>query len=341
MRRNSKIISLCIAGFLLALSLMWGCNDDECPVCPDPVITATIDNIWPNADGNWWQYEYSWRVWDQDPITFVNEIDVPAAPTLDTIEAILGSHPIGTNVSILDRRYRLLFAGIDTTDSGVIAQNLEQLIYDPPPTLAPVQTVHGEEALYLRILAVRPDLRGKLLPFLASSDQRISEELLAGVFMAPRQVMDLGPILLHDGAWWKTTEWIGTYGDLESRLAWKFLEANLTPGAEFSYQLVPSQASDVWMHCRVMRTVNVNTPAGSFAGALELIYLIDYGVQEYDLIIPAQYARLIDFGSVVYAPNYGPVYSYERNFVYVGTDTLAAGYGDRTLLLFDGKLLED
>lgn len=341
MRRNSKIAVLFVAGLLLALSMMWGCDDDECPVCPDPAVLATIDNIWPNADGNWWQYEYSWRVWDQDPITFVNEIDVPAAPTLDEIAAIHGEHPIGSGVTVQDRRYQLLFDSLVTTPAAVTAQNLELLIYDPPPSLTPVPTVRGEEALYLRILAARPDLHDKIVPFLTNSNQLIPVELLTGGFKTPRQVPDLGPILIHDGAWWKTTDWIGTYGDVESRLAWKFLEADLTPGHEFSYQLIPSLTGDVWLHCRVMRTVNANTPAGSFKGALELIYMIDFGILEYDLTIPVEYARVIDFGSVVYAPNYGPVYCNERDFVYVGTDTLSAGYGDRTLLLLDSNLLEE
>lgn len=339
MRRSSNSIAGCIAVILLALSMMWGC-DDDCPVCPDPTITATIDNIWPNADGNWWQYEYSLRSWDQEPITFVSEIDVPPAPMMDDIVAILGTHPIGPNATVLDRRYQLRFDSLRTTASGVIAQNLEQLIYDPPLVRAPIQPVHGEEGLYLRILAARPDLRDAFLPFLRASNQEIPEELLTGGFKTPGQIMDLGPILIHDGAWWKTTEWIGTYGDLDQRLAWKFLESNLTPGAEFTYQLIPSLAGDVWLHCRVTHKVNVNTPAGSFTGALEFVYLIDYGIQEYVLVTSTVYARPIDFGSVVYVPEYGPVYCYERNFVYVGTDTLGAGYGDRTFLLMDSNLID-
>lgn len=341
MRSNSKVLIACLAALLLALTVMWGCDDDECPVCPDPGVTATIDNIWPNADGNWWQYEYSWRVWDQTPITFANEIDVPDAPTLDAIAAILGTHPIGTGVTVLDRRYQLLFDSLVTTPAGVTAQNLEMMIYDPPPSRAPVQTVHGEEALYARILAARPDLRDGIMPFLRASNQFIPAELFAGGFKAPAQIIDLGTILIHDGAWWKTTDWIGTYGDLEQRLAWKFIEADITPGHEFSYQLIPSLSSDVWMHCRVARLVNVDTPAGAFKGAVEFIYMIDLGIQEYDLVAPSEYARVIEYGSVVYAPNYGPVYCNERNFVYVGADALSAGYGDRTLLLLDSNLLED
>jgi hypothetical protein len=332
---------LLISGLLLLAGVFLGCDDDECPVCPDPAVTATIDNIWPNADGNWWQYDYSWRVWDQDPITFTNEIDVPPAPSLDEIAGIFDSHPIGTNVTVLDRRYQLLFAGLDSTKSGVRAQNLEMSIFDPPPSRQPVQTVNGEEALYLRILAARPDLRDKITPLLNGTDQPAVAELLAGGLRSPSQPLDFGPNLIHDGIWWKTTDWIGTYGDAETRLAWKFLEANLTPGHEFSYQLIPSATGDAWMHCRVTRTVNVDTPAGSFKGALELIYLIDFGVLEYDLVLPAQYARIIEFGTVVYVPNYGPVYCYERNFVYVGTDTLDVGYGDRTLLLYDSNLIEE
>ena len=121
------------------------------------------------------------------------------------------------------------------------------------------------------------------------------------------------------------------------------VESNLAPGHEFSYQLAPSLTNDAWLHCRVVRRVNVDTPAGSFSDALEMLYLVDYGVLTYTNLIDPQveYARTIDFGSVVYAPNFGPVYCCERNLVFVGTDTLTAGYGDRTLLLLDSNLLDN
>lgn len=340
MKRGSRIAVLCLAGLVLATLLMWGCDDDECPVCPDPVISPSIENIWPNADRNWWHYQYSLRTWDQEPITFPTALDVPPAPSIETIDSLVGEHPIGPNAIVLDRRYRLYFDSLVTTQAGVTAQNLAQMITDPPPSLAPVQTASGEDALYLRILSARPDLRDGISRLVTLSGQRLIGELLDGTASSPQQIIDLGPILIHGGAWWKDAGWIGTYGDVETRLAWIFMHANFNRGHRFIYQLIPSLSSDVFLHGMVARTVNVSVPAGAFKGAVEMVYMIDFGVQEYDLVDPVRYTRMIDFGSVVYAPEYGPVYCYERNLVFVGADTLTAGYGDRTLMLLESNLVD-
>src|SRR5258705_464716 len=41
------------------------------------------------------------------------------------------------------------------------------------------------------------------------------------------------PNFLFGYAWEKTSEYIGSYGDLNTQLAWKYLVANLKPGSGF------------------------------------------------------------------------------------------------------------
>jgi hypothetical protein len=349
MKRRTQLSLAIIIGLLTVLGLFWGCNDD-CTTCPG---LMSLDAIWPNADGNWWQYEYSSRTWDQDLFLYTDSLDVPPAPTLDQLIAILGNQPIGDNVTTVQENYQLRFDGLATTGSGVTAQNLEETVYNEPLG-ASLQLPGGEERILLGILAARPDLADRIVPMLERSAKTLPSpiaEYISG-FQAPQTeaslrasnplaVLDLGPLLLHGGAWWMTIDWIGTYGDLEQRLAWKFLEQDLRTGHEFAYQLIPSLANDVFMHCRITGRRTFKTPAGTFHNAIVAFYMIDYGVLGYVGLQEPAYARVIDYGSVVYAPNYGPIHCYERNFVYVGDGELGTGFGDKTLDLLDGSLIED
>ncbi|MBI4720724.1 MAG: hypothetical protein HY770_05810 [Chitinivibrionia bacterium] len=349
--KRSRLILLFVVGLLAALGMFWGC-DDECPTCP-PRTVVSLNTIWPNADGTWWQYEYAWRVWDNDQILYENELDVPPAPSLDEMIALLGNQPIGPNVTTLDRNFQLAFAGLDTTLSGVIAQNLEETVYGGPMSEAPAPAIDGEARMLLHILQARPDLADKIVPMLQSAPVALPApmtEYLAALTAKPSayprpkrtEFFDgPGPMLLHGGAWWKTRDWIGTYGDIDQVLAWKFLEKDLRIGHEFTHQLIPSLESDLFMHCRIIKKGTVVTPAGTFSNAVEAFYLIDYGVTDFDGLEMPMHARIIDYGSIAYVPNYGPVYSYERNLVYVGDDVLSPGFGDQTLRLLDSSLLED
>ena len=69
---------------------------------------------------------------------------------------------------------------------------------------------------------------------------------------------------------------------------------------------------------------------------LECLYVIDYGVMEYrnELGDPLGYVRFFDYGTVIYAPGVGPVYSYERWMVEPG-DPITTGLGDLTISLVE------
>ena len=104
---------------------------------------------------------------------------------------------------------------------------------------------------------------------------------------------------------------------------------DLAPGHEFSMQLVPTVAADVFLHGRILPRRTVETPAGTFRSVVECVYLIDAGVyavtDEFGGLLG--YAGFFSYGTVAYSPDTGPVASYERAAV-PRSDTVLPGFGD-------------
>lgn len=326
------------------VAVLLGCGDEEKGVGPPGENTPnpTINNIWPNNDGTSWTYQLTQRTWTADfPETTYSDVDsVPPFPPMDEIEALLASHPTGDSIETDEGVYRLKFDGMITTESGVTAQNLTEATYTRTWMVRPYPS---QGSFYARLFAARPDLRERILASapITSRIERGTEmplALLAGELQVrpsplPRELLNLmfEPVFLHGYAWRKTNAWIGQYGDVDTLLAWKFLEADLTLGHEFTHQLIPSLASDVFLHARVLRSFTLSTELGPFDKCLEVLYAVDYGISEAsDIHGHTSYYRVFDYGTIVYAPTVGPVYSYERRFVEPG-DAFTLGLGDVTL----------
>ena len=320
-----------IVAFLVVIA---ACSDD--PSGPfvrwtnnSPGITGavpTIDNIWPNEDKTEWSFDYTW---DEDlfwsMVTYPDANDVPPLPDWEEISELLETPLIGDSVVSAHGTYRMTFNGTATAGGGVTAQNLEESFEFNPAGAAPVVvTCSAEREFYRRLRIARPDLAAKL------PTAKLEEE-------PGQRITASDPLLIHGGVWEKTTRWIGTYGDIDELLAWKFLTDELRPGNEFVHQLIPSLADDVFLHCRIERELTVETNEGDVAKAIECLYLVDLGVSP--VFNPGgnqgEYARPIIYGSVIYAPNVGPVYCHERPFADT-TDLI--GMSDLELVLeeFDG-----
>jgi hypothetical protein len=312
----------------LALSLLLlygGCSDDscECPVCPG-MPSPTLDNLWPNEDGNTWSYDWVLRVWDTDPFVFYEDSgDVPAVPDFDFVEELLGDESVGADADTGFGIFRLEFDGTDSTSSGAPGQNLlEKVFYEMDFDII---MVSFEEVFLSRLAKARPDLQSIVAAHITK------EESYANRTSQAVEIANL-PTLLHGGIWEKVDEYIGTYGDLDTDLAWKFLESDISTGHEFSFQLVPSIASDVFLHCKVLGQGTVETSYGTYKKAVECLYIIDYGLSSTETIDGTRYWRVYEYGTITYAPTVGPVLSYERRLI----DTSAPdgpGHGDSTLEL--------
>lgn len=328
-----------IVCILLILTICSCSSDDPC-VCPDgSQPEPTIQNIWPNTDRTFWTYKVYVDIW-QSPTGYCDSLyetedEIPPIPTMDEIEDLLENHPIGDSVETIRACYEQEFDGDTVSHSGAAGQNLRETLYplDGPAALSGGGSPSSPFLQHLYI--ARPDLRRAL--------ENTAGPALAGM----REVCEGGacalmsgcfsiecPILLHGYVWEKTDEWIGTYGDVDLLLAWKFLEADLSPGHEFTHQLVPGLADNVFLHCRILGETSIETEALDFEMALECLYLIDYGITWYASIggEPIGCCRMFDYGTVTYVPEVGPVSSYERLLVPTG-EPVGTGYAQRHLSL--------
>ncbi|MBD3333887.1 MAG: hypothetical protein GF355_00040 [Candidatus Eisenbacteria bacterium] len=301
---------------------MGPCNGGAAP--PD------LQNIWPDADSTAWTYSLTERVWPDSsgPVLHESEGEVEPAPTMDEIEDMLGAGPTADSVRVTEGMYRQMFDGYVTTMSGVRAQLIRETTFCEHSRYPDGKQREDAGGFICKLLKVRPGLRTKAmaLGFTGSQAEGIPQvpwqtSVAAKDVGPPTQAaredcdFEFGQIYLHGYAWTKTGEYIGGYGDLDQDLSWKFLERDLSVGHEFTHQLVPSLADDVFLHARIISRRPVTTELADFERCVECLYMIDYGVttatdengQELG------YYRYYDYGTIIYAPGVGPVYSYEKH----------------------------
>lgn len=331
---------------LLAIAL--GCTNQVAPTNPSMAAVdesrfaleaagmrggppASLRNIWPNEDGRSWTYRLEQRTWG--PLEFrvyPTPDEVPPLPSMDAIEALLENHPIGSDPVTETAGYRMQFLGVKTTESGAVGQNLETEVFDlREASLEAVRSVTarsaGAEGFWRSLARARPDLAGRIAAFRTDAARLTAPAGTASVDE---------PLFLFGYAWEKTREHIGSYGDLNTRLSWKYLEADLDPGHEFTLQLVPDLADDVFLHVRVLRERTATSALGDHPRAIDVLYVVDYGTSE-TLDAGSNttgYSRVFDYGTITYAPKVGPVASYERNLVSTG-EPLDPGYRELSVAL--------
>lgn len=322
-RRRAAIVSAAMCLAALASLGFPGCPENATGPSGGASNQLTLSNCWPNDDGRYWRYRTTWR--SLEPESFAPlppDTPVPAI-TFGLARALLDDDVFVWNGGVADYTYRLQFGGLLTTGSGVTAQNLVEELSN----VVVDRAGHGatfEARLLDRIAAARPDLRARLARPGAGpggADGRWA----------------LQPYFIHGYAWSKTPERIGTYGDVDTLLAWKFLEANVRPGSSFRHPLVPSLADDVWLSGVVERTVAIHLPDGSrSASAIEVLYVIDYGTSYATDAMgePVGVYRTFDYGRVTWAPGVGPVRDLERRLAYLG-DGVTHGMHELELNLED------
>jgi len=291
-----------------------------------------LDALWPNTDGSYWRYEsvyHDWFSWPADWTYYPDEQSLPAAPTpAEVLKRYLGHQPTPREGDFSRFTYGLTFDGWITTQSGVTAQHL---VESSGPVggkqLARPATEGGGTAFLASLYRARPDLRAALL--------REHPDL-------PRLLhYPGGPHILFGYAWAKTSECIGSYGDLDQDLSWKYLTSDLALGATFDHQLVKALTDDVWLHGMISRRLDARLPNGDQAPAVECLYVIDYGAS---VMVDEQgnelgYFRLFDFGTVVYAAGVGPIACYQRGLLEAG-DLSDPGMEDWRLTLREYQIAE-
>jgi hypothetical protein len=226
------LVLLCAGCSLFAVA----CDDETSPGTP-----ITLETIWPNENQRTWEFTSTRTTFEgfsfaDTSALYANKEDVPPAPSIQDILPLIDHPPLPDSMTSETGDWALSFQDSITTQSGVTAQNLVELPGGIPSPKAFRTAGEQPSALLAHVLRARPDLRKRILGSRALAE--------------PVDLIDLGPLFLHGGAWEKTANWIGTYGDLDTLLVWKYLEANLTPGHEFVHQLIPAAADDVYLHAR-------------------------------------------------------------------------------------------
>jgi hypothetical protein len=340
---------------IILLLVLGGCKEDDrgCTLCPgDSSFTfaknPTISNIWPNEDLTSWTFSYSIGQGASPEFTYYQDPnDIPAF-TWDDAERLIDSSDVLEALSPISGVYKMQFDSLKATQSGAVGQNLKEELDLGQGSERVALQLSASLSFYARLYAARPDLRDKIAkiiePMVASGEiasLRIPTASAAagnppfdgalGSFMA---IAGQGPMLIHGGAWKKTLSWIGTYGDLDQLPAWKFLSSDLRAGAEFTHQLVPALADDVFLRCRIQSRVNERTAIGTFRKSLDCWYIVDYGVLEVTDMNNNTfgYARVYDCGRVIYSPTVGPVYSFEADFIDAGKPTSAFAYKELSIV---------
>lgn len=289
----------------------------------------SLENLWPNDDGHLWVYDIEQRTWDPPAIHFYgNPADVPPAPGLGFVAELLRRHPAGRNQVMETAGYRMQFQGLRTTLSGATGQNLVSTVLNPAGVQGLVasgsETASLPGGFMVALRAARPDL-----------GPRIAASVRTGQEASPARAQAvLAPTFLFGYVWEKTREYIGSYGDLNTSLAWKYLVADLRPGSTFHMQLVPDLASDVFLHARVLRERMAFSSIGSIRSAIEVLYVVDFGVSSFTDADgnPVGHTRMYSYGTITYAPGVGPVAGYERGLVQAGR-TLDPGEYDQVIQL--------
>ena len=269
---------------------------------------GALDALWPNEDGRFWEYRLALTT-SPSTVEFIPPgVPTPPAPSIWDIAALLRSESRGRQTlpaggTTTSGTYRLTFEGRITTKSGAEGQNLtEALVPDVWPTEPPRSTLAGASlpAFWAHLAAARPDLAPAIR-------KRFGLATNGTIYELNR------PILLHGGAWEKTAEHIGTYGDLNLDIAWLYLVADVQPGSTFDLQLVPDLAADVWLHALVLPRRYATRPRPG-PGAVEVLYLIDYGVSQATSPTGEDLGtfRSLEYGTVSYVPGVGPAAVFDR-----------------------------
>jgi hypothetical protein len=271
---------------------------------------VTMSVLWPNEDGRRWDYSYDGYACEPgSPVLHASPAEVPPAPAPEDVLGLLGSRaqgayppPVGFvgdgSCQAITAPYALRFDGAITTASGVTAQYLRESMPMAAPEAIRLAREPWEKRFLTRLAQARPDLRARL------AAQGVTEPAPAWFHL---------PLFLHGYAWEKTAEYVGTYGDADQALAWKFLAAGVSPGSSFTHQLVPSLADDVFLHGYVVPK-NRQWKLKGCARDVQLVYVLDYGVAAAtdDAGNVLGYLRGVAYGTVVYAPGVGPVLCAER-----------------------------
>ena len=270
---------------VLIVCLVAGCDDDS-----PQAFDATIDELWPNEDGRWWEYDLHVAESETD-LGDLKDPDIPL-PSVQQMSQLVADLAHDGQPTSEDYLLRTSFSGMLTTSSGATGQALVEELEDVESNKASICSANPIQDL---IWSMRPDLR-----------ERLPEPAKVGSG-------DNNPYGLTGYCWTKTETYIGGYGDLNADLSWLYLKAPLRTGSTFTMQLVPDIADNIWLHGLIERQLAWTQGETTYPRVVEIFLLIDLGVQVMtdDQGNATEMERSWACSRTVYAPGVGPVYTRE------------------------------
>lgn len=233
---------------------------------------VTMDQLWPNEDGREWRFDQRYQSFGLIP-------------------------------QVIDNQVRLLLDGTTVAPDGIDTQYLRHELLSGSLAAAS----HAEEISdpFLRELwQARPDLRVKLRSSLDGSP--CPAYAPAGAYST---------LLNGEFAYLKTgTEIAAWRCNFANTRSWRWLTSNLTLGSAFTLQLVPDFANNVFLHGTVAAVEPATVPAGTYPDCVRVDYVIDYGQSQCtdENGAPTGTMRALKQGYIHYAPNVGPIQSFEE-----------------------------
>lgn len=234
-------------------------------------------------DGTGWIYDLEFRQFAGPEV----DDEMPPLPAMADLHAAL-QQPVDTvAVSLDEGLYRLRFAGEVTTETGIVGQDLTETFYgEVDQTFRASGPPRSDPGTARRRRGRGQQPRGRSR---AVSPQRLCVRLRG-----------LG-LLRH--------------GDINTEHSWTYLEGDLSVGSEYSLQLVPDLADDVWLYGQAWSVEDREIAGTTWRKALEYMYVVDLGIQ---IAIDPEgheigYIRSYLYGSTVFVPEVGPVACHERH----------------------------
>jgi hypothetical protein len=284
-----RILILAVAAAVVVL--VPACNDDDCPTCPGATPRPTMANIWPHADGTAWTFEGAARR---------SEVPLPVkaaeVPTMDELHAALAEPIPGIVTDVLEGLYRMELDGMITTESGATGQKVVQTFFqEEDPSSA------GVDPLLALVARARPDLR----PAIAAR---------CGLEAKDFGEVSQGPYFLGGYCFSAEEDGYYGYGDIDQDHSWVYLAEGVAVGTEFSLQLVPALADDVWLTGKVWSLGDRTVSGVDYANVLEVMYLVDMGMttvtDETGNLVGTMHPYI--YGHSFFVPDLGPVAGVER-----------------------------
>lgn len=242
-----------------------------------PSAAVTMDQLWPNTDGLLWPYAQHYESLVENPQT-------------------------------VDGQVRLVLDGLAIAAPSIVTQYLhhEAVLSPPSPLLA--QTRLADPFLQ-HVWLARPDLRSK-----------IPQSLAGGSCPTNAPPGPYAVLLNGEFAFLKAPTEIAAWRcNLANTRSWQWLASDLTVGMHlFMLQLIPDLAPDVYLHAEVGAIEAVTVPAGTFNNCVRVDYVVDYGLSvctDGNGTEIGSY-RSETHGYIHYAPDVGPVDSFEEFFLY-------------------------